>query len=212
MKRTWFLTLSFAVAGVVLAGSDLPRSGSPREGSTGRAQWVSAADTVREEIREADAVVHVRVESQAATRVLESPLGLGPAGEARVERTPFTEFQMRVLEVFQGNVEESITVLQTGGFIPGKGGYRGHRLEVEGDPLFQVGQEYVLFLVDISGDPVHAARRKLYRIVNPAGRYAIEGSRVHSDPEFGKADRRPTRLNALLTEIRQHANRERLPR
>ncbi|MEN9563744.1 MAG: hypothetical protein RIR73_1988, partial [Chloroflexota bacterium] len=65
----------------------------------------------------------------------------------------------------------------------------------------KTGEEYILFLVDISGDPVHAPNRELYRIVNPFGRYSIQGESVHTYGENFGQDTLLTDLNIIELEL-----------
>lgn len=58
---------------------------------------------------------------------------------------------------------------------------RAQKFEIAADPLFEVGSEHILFLVDITGDGVHSKGRQLYRVVNPMGRYEIKpGGLLHA--------------------------------
>lgn len=82
--------------------------------------------------------------------------------------------------VYKGPADNYITVMQTGGLLSPVNEDSRFNLEIEGGPIFTGGDEYILFLKDISGDKVHSQNRELYRIINPAGRYAIDGDIVPS--------------------------------
>lgn len=69
------------------------------------------------------------------------------------------------------------------------------------DPLYKVGEEYILFLVDISGDHIHAPDRELYRIVNPFGRYGIDDENVLSYGEPLQPIELPTNIHELERQI-----------
>jgi hypothetical protein len=90
--------------------------------------------------------------------------------------------------------------MQTGGLNPDTKAVQSETLD---DPLYKVGEEYVLFLVDISGDPVQAPDRELYRIVNPYGRYKIDGQNVTSYGENFEGIKLPTTLDELVAQIKE---------
>ena len=159
------------------------------------AQWASSASSVFEQMGEADAVVRVRAIEQLSPRIFtkESPDG-------RHNAMIFTDTRFEVLEVYSGDVPAKITVLQTGGKAPRTKRHPALDLYMEEDPLYVAGTEHVLFLKDISGDAVHAPDRQLYRIVNPAGRYMVDGPRVTAMAKVGAAER-PTLLSGLESQI-----------
>jgi hypothetical protein len=213
MKKTW-IAVPTAILGCLALGFltgflVLQARGEQRvEGA--HVQWSSTADTVAEQVREANAIVRVRVEALSEPRVIENDLGVGPDGEARIERTPFTDVELSVIEVYKGEVGNRITVMQTGGILPETAQHESYRTEISSDRLYEVGTEHVLFLKDISGDRIHAPDRTLYRTVNPAGRYRIDGPRVSSTLEFGRVEQRPTQLGTLVSEIRWYRQQERI--
>lgn len=165
------------------------------------ASWVSPAETVAEQVREADLMVRVQAVDRAQPRHFWHPM---PTGTSRVNGRgtfAFTDTQVEVLEVYHGDarVGDRLWVLQTGADLVTREG-KVSRLELEDDPLYGLGDEMVLFLVNISGDPVHAADRELFRTVNPAGRYQIDGglaARAGSHDKAAFLD-----LDALEQEIR----------
>jgi len=172
--------------------------------------WESSATTVAEQAKEADLVVRVRAESVKEPRVLtfgnkEQTEEIAQIEANKVRGIPFTDTQMRVLEVYKGavSVGETITVLQTGGPLPATESFSATNVELHDDPIFVAGSEYILFLRDISGDKIHAPDRKLYRVTNPAGRYDIQGETVTSYADLGGRKGIPTRLGPLLDEIKK---------
>ena len=163
------------------------------------AAWTSNAQTVAQQVMEADLVVRVQVVGQSDARHLWHPT---PEG-AKPGRFVFTDSEVEVLEVYRGNVNvgDRLPVLQTGGDLITRGG-KLSRLELREDPIYQFGAEMVLFLVDISGDSVHAPNRDLYRTVNPLGRYEIEGGFVGNRAFGDHTKARELDLASLETEIR----------
>lgn len=166
------------------------------------ASWIRDADTVAELSRESDLIVRVQTLDRRPPRALWQPVPGRTANADGTARFLFTDTQVEVLEVYAGKVEigDRLWVLQTGGeAIDGRGELS--RTEVAEDPLYELGNEMVLFLVDISNDPVHAPNAQLFRTVNPAGRFEVAGGRVASAP-IGHAAERPGDLDTLEREIR----------
>ena len=112
----------------------------------------------------------------------------------------FSDTALAVQAVYSGSIPAEIRVMQTGGASPVTG-------QVEGpidDPLYAIGEVYVLFLVDASGDPIQALDRELYRIVSPAGRFKVVGTSVRSFSLDGNLRAvQPVQLDDLLMQIRQ---------
>ncbi len=165
------------------------------------AAWISSAETVAEQALEADVMVRVQAIEQAAPRHLWHPV---PAGTKRVNGNgtfAFTDTLVEVLEVYNGDVQvgDRLWVLQTGADLMTHQG-KVSRMELAEDPLYEKGDEMVLFLVNISSDPVHAGDRELYRTVNPAGRYQVQGGLA---ARLGEAEKVAfLELGALEEEIR----------
>lgn len=185
------------VVGAVAAVAFLPSS-SPLLGGEAHASWISTAETVNQQVMESDLVVRVQVLEQAAPRHLWHPTPKG----AMPGRFAFTDTQVEVLEVYRGGAQvgDRLWVMQTGGDLVTRGG-KISRLELREDPLYELGSEMVLFLVDISGDSVHAPNRALFRTLNPAGRYEIQGGLVGRNG-FGTVKARELDLASLEGEIR----------
>jgi len=182
-----------------------PSPGSPRR-VVSIADWVSSAATIADQMAEAELVVRVKV-IDVKTRKFEtnSP---GDTADSKINRRmanimPFTDSEMQVLEVYQGEAEKQITVMQTGGVLAANDGDPAIEMVIDDSPIFVAGDEHMLFLVDISGDPIHAKERKLYNMVNPAGRYLIQGASVFSPYEFPESVTPPKTVDELLEQIEQ---------
>lgn len=178
---TWCSLLTF------LTGcAALPVGGT----QTLHANWASSATQFAEVATEADLIVRVQVQrvlppyERSSTSSLPNP--------PRSATMLFTRSDMRVMTVYKGQASEHITIFQTGGTETNALGFVTRNLFVADDPIYQVGEEYVLFLVDISDDAIHGRQGEtLYRIVNPAGRYQIRGEQVMSYAEPVARDAQP---------------------
>ncbi len=195
---TCFLGLAIGLAGC--AQQRTPPTYSPPESSV--VEWVSRAATVADLAREADAIVRARVIVAPVTRVLSQELPQVDAHGTPVavvtDTLLFADTTFEVIETYSGTVSSPFLVMQTGGVAAESGAV----LEFEEDPLYRLDEICVLFLVDISGDAVHAPDRVLYRTVSPAGRFEIEGEAVHSftaDPAARAAQ--PATLADLLAQL-----------
>lgn len=99
----------------------------------------------------------------------------------------FTDYVVRVDKVLKGSLVQGqeIVVVQTGG------SYNGRTMQLEDDPLFESGEQAILFLKDISGDKIHAPDSQKF-IVNgtPQARFRITGGQISAllsdDPFVGK--------------------------
>lgn len=163
--------------GALVTRANLSSTELPPNHEGAHASWVSPAESVNELTQEADLIVRVQALRQGEPRYMWSP---APAGAERSDGRStfvFTDTEVEVLQVYSGNVEvgDRLWVLQTGGDLVTLSG-EASRLELSEDPLYQPNDEMVLFLVDISGDPVQAKDRSLFRTVNPNGRFHLEGS------------------------------------
>jgi hypothetical protein len=167
------------------------------------ADWVSNAVTANELVLESDIIVRVRVTKAPVARILTHKLPVWDENNNIVGSTLseilFSDTAFEIIKTYLGNPPLNITVMQTGGY-----NQKLNRIEeVMDDPLYKVGEEYVLFLVDISGDHVHAPDRELYRTVNPSGRYGINGESVFSYGENLQSVQLPTMLSDLESQIEQ---------
>jgi hypothetical protein len=170
-------------------------------------EWAIKAATVHELVSESDLVVRVRVSEAPATRVhriegTEMDENGNPTNTITVENILFSDTVLEVLETYMGKPSLKITIMQTGGF---DSTISKNRWVMREDPLYNVGEEYILFLVDISGDHIHAPDRELYRTVNPFGRYEINGESVFSYGEPMRPIELPTNINELETQIEESA-------
>ncbi len=183
-----------AIATATLIPTDNPLQGEAH------AAWISTSQTVTEQVMEADAVVRVQVLDQAQPRHLWHPT---PAGAKR-GTFAFTDTEVEILEVYSGKVDvgERIQVMQTGGDLVTVTGETS-RMELAEDPLYTLGSEMVLFLVDISDDPVHGQKRPLFRTINPAGRYDIFGGLVSKRAWGSQSRASQSDLGTLEAEIQQ---------
>lgn len=180
-KKTSLVAIgALAVLGLV-AGLYWPRLSARRAPVEyeGQGNTVEKAVTVAEQSRRADLIVRARVVSLENRVVTEElPVYAEDAKtvlEKRASSTAFTDVTFEVLETLKGKSEPTITVLQTGGTSKTPSG-RTQKFEIPADPIFEAGSEHFLFLVDITGDGVHSTGRKLYRVVNPLGRYRVEAA------------------------------------
>ncbi len=168
--------------------------------------WVSNAMTIDQLVLESDIVVRARVAEAPITRVISSELPVwdenGNIVDTIISEVFFSDTTFEVLKTYVGKVSTKILVMQTGGLDPT--GLRGIE-EIADDPLYKIGEEYILFLVDISGDPVHAPDRQLYRIVNPFGRYRVDGTTVSSYGQNLRSIQLPTDIGELENQIIQFA-------
>lgn len=174
--------------------------------------WASSALTIAEQSAEADLIVR-GVVLNTSVRKLKQVLptyaedGVTVIGEF-ADIVPFTDSEMRIIEVYKGTADKQITVMQTGGNLPATDGDPGINFAVNGDPIFVKGSEHILFLKNISGDAVHAKDRKLYITVNPAGRYLIEGQKVINFSEFSESPQLPKTVDELVSQIKQALGQE----
>jgi hypothetical protein len=169
------------------------------------ASWVSQAMTVDQLMAEANLVVKARVSEAPKTRVVRNELPImdekGSKIGLKIDELAFSDTVFEVVEVYSGKSSSKITVMQTGGSIPKN---PNSQSEMPDDPLYNFGEEYVLFLVDISGDPVQAPGRELYRIVNPSGRYRIDGTNVSSYAGIVDSVQLPATLGELEAQIQKY--------
>ena len=210
MKRLSLLILGAGLIGLLvwaIANSNTQSMTSSESPAVGVADWASQAVTVADEVAEADLIVRAKVTDVNQVRKLRQVLPRyssdGKIDGEGVNIMPFTDSEMAVLEVYKGSVEQEITVMQTGGALPAENGDPAMNLVTFDDPLFVAGSEHILFLTDISGDPVHSQGRKLYRAINPAGRYEIRGTTVFSPSEFPATYNPPKTGDELVGQIKQ---------
>ncbi len=167
------------------------------------AQWASSAGTVAQQAAEADAIVRAHVVKRFKSRVLGQRLA-NPSDRlpAKFDVWAFTEVLLKVDKVYRGDIRSGgyVRVLQTGGYARKTADHPELQIALDDDPLLLEDSDHVFFLKEISGDPVLAPQRELYRIVNSAGRYDIRGDAVSSFSIL--AGKRPTKLVDLDEQIR----------
>jgi hypothetical protein len=207
MKRLIALFVTGAL-GVVLGFAGIPMIQTDMGISSGgtvttvQALWASDARTIAQQALEADAIVRVQVLGSAPVRQIVEPIqpaARRPGLEEFV--TPYTDTRMRILEAYRGSVDPEITVMQMGGSVPATDKHPRMDLVMGEDPLYTAGTQHILFLVDISGDEIHAPDRKLYRIVNALGRYDVRGELVVTHAEPSGDFTPPTTVTDLMGEI-----------
>jgi hypothetical protein len=167
----------------------------------GIAEWDSRARTVADAAAEADLIIYGKVIAEPVTRIrnFESPqmdANGTPDGTVHVTTIPFADTLFEVVKTYMGEAPEQLLVMQTGGVLS-----NGNTSQIRDDPLYQLGDEYVLFLVDISGDEIHAPDRELYRTISPVGRYLIVGNSATSPAEEYMNQLLPTTFDELERQI-----------
>ncbi|MCA9952204.1 MAG: hypothetical protein KDE48_21280 [Anaerolineales bacterium] len=140
------------------------------------AYWVSQARTVPDLVGESDLIVYARVKQAPVTRIITQELPVldeeGTPVATVIDSLPFSDTLFEVIKSYSGSVPKELLVMQTGG-TTSPSADTVEFVEFSDDPLYRVGEEYILFLVDISGDSLHAPDRQLYRAVSPAGRFQV---------------------------------------
>lgn len=180
------LFVTFAAVGFAVA----PSATGPLHGPgvvESPAIWNSSAETIREQAMEADTIVRVQIienlEPHTVSAVAPGAEGLESLAATVTRRgleeplIPFTSTVVEVLEVYNGKLQagDRISLLQTGADL------NGQVWQLIDDPLYQAGTEHVLFLADISSDPVHAkGGEPLFRTLNPASRYQVHGTQLET--------------------------------
>lgn len=162
--------------------------------------WVSNAKTVDELITESDLIVMVRTASNPVTRTIDHEYYVFDENNiitgTQTSKTMFSDTIFEIIKTYYGKRSQFITVVQTGGYDPN---LSNKIEEVADDPLYKKGEIYVLFLVDISGDPIQAPNKELYRIINPFARYRISGEQASSYGE--KLDIKALKLPTTLYDL-----------
>jgi len=183
-----------------------PQSETPAFSGSSSASWESQARTVAEVAQESDLIIDGRVIQEPVTRMVnfESPIvdeSGTPTGTTHTTTIAFADTLFEVVKSYKGNPPTQLLVMQTGGKLPS-----GETAQFSDDPLYRVGEEYVLFLVDISGDKIHAPDRELYRIVSPAGRFLIDGNTVTTFAEEYMNQQLPKTTDELERQIAEAAS------
>ncbi len=152
------------------------------------ALWASSSKTPFDLAKEVDLIVQVRAVSINPTRLIvnEFPVSakpsddlsekVVPSGEVERHVLPFTDTNFEIAKVYSGDKTpgDIITIVQTGGMRPSANDQSRQLFEISGDPLYKVGEEYILFLKDASGDQVHSPDRELFIVMTPHARYRLK--------------------------------------
>jgi hypothetical protein len=186
-----------------LAQTEAPAS---QEQESSSANWESRASSVPELVAESDLVVYGRVAQTPITRVVIQELPMldekGTPVAVVTDSLPFADTLFEVVKTYWGTPPAKLLVMQTGGVLPSS----AETVAMPDDPLYDVGEEYVLFLVDISGDKMHAPDRQLYRVVNPAGRFLVANGRVNNYDALQRIDSQlPRTIEELEKQIHEAA-------
>ncbi|HEX6288138.1 MAG TPA: hypothetical protein VFZ66_03060 [Herpetosiphonaceae bacterium] len=142
---------------------------------TAHASWIFEAKTFGEARQKAQAIVLADVIAVEQGDDLVVKVPAEPNGEARY---PTQRVSLRVIKGYQGaaKADAVITLFQTGGSMPdveqtvnGKAlPSTAQVLILEGDPLYQVGERYLLLL--------EPGPRAMLRTISPEGRYRVGGN------------------------------------
>ena len=174
-KKKFYILAGFCIAGGVVAGVlAAPYLHVPSNPGIMTAQWADNYPTVGAMARDVDAVVLATVEDTRPGRTVFMADGRDPL--------PFTLVDLAVERVIRGEVEDLITVEQTGGSVDDMAYY------VDGDGgLYQHGERVLLFL---NQQPDSG----YYYLVNPQGRFGVVDNELYAvvpdDPAARSLDRR----------------------
>ncbi len=130
-------------------------------------------------LAEAQAQAHTIVQGQVISVAPGADIVTKATGEPNNEdRIPTQHVQLKVTKVSKGSVKpgQVVDVFQTGGVTVPTGqpdGKQGARLQthvtlLSGDPLYKVGEQYMLMLED--------GPNRMLRTISPEGRYKIEAN------------------------------------
>jgi hypothetical protein len=130
-------------------------------------------------LAEAQAHAHTIVQGQVVSVAQGADIVTKAAGEPNGEdRIPTQHVQLKVTKVSKGNakVGQVVDLFQTGGLAAPTGqpdGKQGARVEthltlLSGDPLYKVGEKYMLMLED--------GPNRMLRTISPEGRFKIEAN------------------------------------
>ncbi len=146
-------------------------------------QWISTVDwifphtSVEAQTNEADLIVRVHVIT-TSSRILKQTMDIfdangQPTGEKMTQEMSFTDSEVKISTVYKGAANgNSLLVMQPGNMLE-RGNFFFGRTD-----LLQKGEEYILFLKDVSDDALHGKGRKLFRLINPASQYRIVGESI----------------------------------
>lgn len=140
------------------------------------ASWKFRPQSLSEARQHAKSIVLADVVAVQAGRDLLTRVPGEPSGEDRI---PTQIITLRVVKAYKGayRTGQQVKLFQTGGVLVAASGNSeqamqtaGRRFIMEGDPLYRVGEQYMLMLSDGPGG--------LQRTIAPEGRYRVEGGRL----------------------------------
>lgn len=215
MKRI-NLIYTFSISFMILIGlfATYQRQSNLDESIVVEGKWVDQSRSIEALTKRADLIVRAKVLT-TVDRQLEVTLprydennkidGVGTFS------SPYTDSTFQVISIIKGKADPTITIMQNGGqFIDPITKKTGRQVMV-GDPIYLPSTEHILFLVDISNDGIHSKGRKLYRTINPLGRFEVkEADQVEvpitkidigvDNPQF------PKTASEVVTQIHKHLN------
>ncbi len=147
------------------------------------ATWHFHPTSLAEAQEQASAIITAQVVAVEAAADIVVPVTGEPNDEDRV---PTQRITVAVLDVLKGNVGQTLTLFRTGTDSTG----------IEGDPAYQVGETYVLF-VQPKEDEAGS-----YRLIAPEGRFRVVNAQLEPMVDAGYAAAfRGKHVAALETEL-----------
>lgn len=147
------------------------------------AEWGSKALSVEELMKEADLVVKAKAITTPVSRIVGfTQEKIEVRGDERksagsyVDKIIFSDTIFEIVQLYKGNAPKELTVVQTGGINPKD---PNTVEQFSDDPIYKLGEEYILFLKDFS-DPIVHGNRTVYFTLNPSGRYIVDGNTVRN--------------------------------
>lgn len=173
---TWKIKLLIGAVVLSAAGvvGQMAVYGTQEPTATMHASWVFHPASLREARDHATVIVLAQV---ASVRPGEDIVTQQPGEPDGVDRIPTQRVTVKVITSYKGGAKagEHLTLFQTGGTVlppaPAKGEHATshvRQLVLEGDPLYAVGQQYLLML--------EPGPQGLLRIISPEGRYLYDKS------------------------------------
>lgn len=181
-KKKFFIVSVFVVilgiALIALVKMGVPPAMQPEKVVEIEAHWSKSFNNLSEMVADSDLIITGRVLKVQASRLISDPYTSPRAQEFGLPNgVVFTDHVIQVDRVIKGNARKDgiVIVVQTGGR------YNGVNMVVEDSPLFERNELVLLFLKDISGDPIQAPNEKKY-IINgsPQARFKIVNGKVVS--------------------------------
>ena len=174
------LSLSLVVLSVLAVA---PAHHRATGGARWHVTWHFHPTTLAEAQEQASAIITAQVVAVVQAADLVVPVAGEPNGEDRV---PTQRITVEVLDALKGNVGQTLTLFRTGTDSTG----------IEGDPAYQVGETYVLF-VQPKEDEAGS-----YRLIAPEGRFRVVNAQLEPMVDAGYAAAfRGKHVAALETEL-----------